>query len=110
MIEIERPLLRPLPPTLPVIWEEATVRVTSTSGFSLRQTFYTVPSKLIGHRQRLRIHDDHIEAYLGGSYLFSLKRGHRPTKASGRSSTQLSAIITSSAACAPSPEHSLNLS
>ena len=89
MIEIERPLLRPLPSTQPVIWQEATVRVTSSSGFSLRQTFYTVPSKLIGHRLRLRIHDDHIEAYLGGSYLFSLKRGRRPAKASGRSSTHV---------------------
>ncbi|MDB5737782.1 MAG: family transposase [Sphingomonas bacterium] len=89
MIEIERPLLRPLPLAQPVVWEEATVRVTSTSGFSLRQTFYTVPSKLIGYRLRLRIHDDHIDVFLGGSLLFTLRRGRRPAKNSGRSSTHV---------------------
>jgi len=89
MIEIERALLKPLPPASPVIWEEATVRVTTSSGFGLRQTFYTVPSKLIGYRLRLRIHDDHIEVYLGGSYLFDLRRGRRPAKGSGRSSTHV---------------------
>ena len=89
MIDIERPLLKPLPQGLPVVWEEATVRVTSTSSFTLRQTFYTVPSKLIGHRLRLRIHDDHIDVYLSGSFLFTLKRGRRPVKGSGRSSTHV---------------------
>ena len=41
-------------------WEEMTVRVTSASGFMCRHVFYTVPSRLVGHRLRLRIHDDHI--------------------------------------------------
>jgi hypothetical protein len=59
-------------------WEEMTVRVTSASGFMCRHVFYTVPSRLVGHRLRLRIHDDHIEAYLGGSFLLSLPRGRRP--------------------------------
>jgi hypothetical protein len=59
-------------------WEEITVRVTSASGFMCRHVFYTVPSRLVGHRLRLRIHDDRIEAYLGGSFLLSLPRGRRP--------------------------------
>jgi len=65
------------------------VRVTSTSGFTLRCIFYTVPSKLIGHTLRLRIHDDHIDVYLSGSFLFTLKRGRRPAKGSGRSSAHI---------------------
>ena len=89
MIEIERPLLKPLPQSLPVVWQEATVRVTSTSSFTLRRTFYTVPSKLIGHRLRLRIHDDHIDVYLSGSFLFTLRRGRRPATGSGRSCTHV---------------------
>jgi hypothetical protein len=58
-------------------WEEMTVRVTTASGFRCRHVFYSVPSRLIGHRLRLRIHDDRIEAYLGGSFLLALPRGRR---------------------------------
>jgi hypothetical protein len=39
--------------------------------------FYTVPSRLVGHRLHLRIHDDRIEAYLGGSFVLALPRGRR---------------------------------
>jgi hypothetical protein len=63
--------------------------VTSASGFSFRQAFYTVPSRLIGHRLHLRIHDDRIDAYLGGSYLFTLPRGRRPAKGSDRTTTHV---------------------
>jgi len=38
-------------------WEEMTVPVTTASGFMCRHVFYSVPSRLIGHRLRLRIHD-----------------------------------------------------
>jgi hypothetical protein len=37
-------------------------------GFLLRRVFYTVPSRLIGHRLRVRIHDDRIECFLGGEH------------------------------------------
>ena len=36
-----------------------------------------VPSRLIGHRLQLRIHDDRIEAHLGGSFVLSVPRGRR---------------------------------
>ncbi len=58
-------------------WEEMTVRVTTASGFMCRQVFYSVPSRLIGHRLRLRIHDKRIEAYLGGTFPLALARGRR---------------------------------
>ena len=78
MIDAERAGLRPLPTQPAMTWEEMTVRVTSASGFMCRHVFYTVPSRLVVHRLRLRIHDDRIEAYLGGSFLFALPRGRRP--------------------------------
>jgi hypothetical protein len=76
-IDAERAALQPLPPSTAMTWEEMTVRVTSASGFMCRHVFYTVPSRLIGHRLRLRIHDDRIEAYLGGSFVLSVPRGRR---------------------------------
>ena len=37
--------------------------------------FYTVPSRLIGHRLRVRLYDDRLEVFLGGTALMTLKRG-----------------------------------
>lgn len=77
MIEAERTVLRSLPTAPAMTWQEMTVRVTSASGFMCRHVFYTVPSRLVGHRLHLRIHDDRIEAYLGGSFVLTLPRGRR---------------------------------
>jgi len=57
-------------------------RVTSAGGFRLRKVFYTVPSRLIGHRLRVRLYDDRLEVFLGASPLMTLPRG-RPS-AEGR--------------------------
>jgi hypothetical protein len=78
MIDAERAVLRPLPTAPAMTWEAMTVRVTSASGFMCRHVFYTVPSRLVGHRLHLRIHDDRIEAYLGGSLVLTLPRSRRP--------------------------------
>ena len=88
-IEIERAHLRGLPPSAPSTWEEASVRVTSSSGFSFRHAFYTVPSRLIGHRLHLRVHDDRIDAYLGAAHLLTLPRGRAPSKKAGRTTTHI---------------------
>jgi len=40
--------------------------------------FYTVPSRLIGHRLRARIYDDRIECLLGGELVLTLRRGRAP--------------------------------
>ena len=61
-IDAERAVLRPLPNRRAEDGEEAMVTVTSSGGFMLRNVFYTAPSRLIGHRLRVRIHDDRIEA------------------------------------------------
>jgi transposase InsO family protein len=74
-IEAERPLLQPLPPERTSDYEETRVYVTSACGFTLRKVFYTVPSRLIGHRLRVRVYDDRLEVFLGGTALMTLQRG-----------------------------------
>ncbi len=53
-IAAERAHLQALPTNRTTDFEEVIVRVTSTGGFTLRKVFYTVPSRLIGHRLRVR--------------------------------------------------------
>ncbi len=51
------------------------MRVTSSGGFTLRKVFYTVPSRLIGHRLRVRLYDDHLDVFIGATLLMTLPRG-----------------------------------
>ena len=74
-IESERATLQALPERRTCDYEDVTVRVTSSGGFRLRKVFYTVPSRLIGHRLRVRLYDDRLEVFLGGTHLLSLPRG-----------------------------------
>ena len=77
-IEAERAALNKLPERRTADYEEAIVQVTSSGGFDLRRVFYTVPSRLIGHRLRVRIYDDRLECFLGGSPILTLRRGLPP--------------------------------
>jgi hypothetical protein len=74
-IALERPHLGALPKRRTADWEEKIVTVTSSGGFILRRVFYTVPSRLIGHRLRARIHDDRIECFLGSTHVATLQCG-----------------------------------
>jgi Mu transposase-like protein len=74
-IDQERPALKPLPSRRTTDYEEAIVAVTSSSGFTLRKVFYSVPSRLIGHRLRVRLYDDRLECFLGGTPMITLRRG-----------------------------------
>lgn len=74
-LELERTALQPLPQRRTTDYEESVVTVTSTSGFVLRKVFYTVPSRLIGHRLRVRLYDDRLECFLGATALMTLRRG-----------------------------------
>jgi hypothetical protein len=73
-LAVERAKLRPLPPGRTADHEDAVVTVTRNSGFLLRHVFYTVPSRLIGHRLRLRIYDDRLECFLGSTPVLTLPR------------------------------------
>src|SRR5246127_1876443 len=74
-IEAERGALQLLPDTRTCDYEETRVYVTSSCGFTLRKVFYTVPSRLIGHRLRVRLYDDRLDLLLGGTPLMTLERG-----------------------------------
>ena len=77
-LEIERSFLKSLPPRRTTDFEEDLVTVTRNGGFLLRRVFYTVPSRLIGHRLRVRIYDERIECFLGSEPVLTLQRSRAP--------------------------------
>ncbi len=74
-IDMERAELQTLPRQRSADYEEVSVRVASSGGFTLRKVFYTVPSRLIGHRLRVRLYDDRLEVFIGTSPVMTLPRG-----------------------------------
>ncbi len=74
-IEAERPHLKRLPDRRTSDYEDVTVRVSSSGGFRLRKVFYSVPSRLIGHRLRVRLYDDRLDVFVGGTHVTTLTRG-----------------------------------
>ena len=74
-IDHERANLQALPDRRTSDYEEVIVRVTSSGGFTLRKGFYTVPSRLIGHQLRVRLYDDRLDVFVGGTHLVTLPRG-----------------------------------
>ena len=100
MVQLECAALQPLPPGRTTDYDEATVFVTSSSGFVLRKVFYTVPSRLIGFRMKVRIYDDRLECFVGQSLTLALRRGRcQPMGDMVTSST----TATSFTACAANP-------
>ncbi len=73
-IEAERAVLRDLPVERTVDYETISVNIGQSSGFVLRRVFYTVPSRLIGHRLGARVYDDRIDLFLSGTHLLTLPR------------------------------------
>ena len=76
--EAERPALQLLPGQRTCDHEETLVTVTSSGGFTLKKVFYTVPSRLIGHRLRVRLYDDRLDVFVGATPLMTLTRGRAP--------------------------------
>ncbi len=73
-IEAERKTLRSLPAGSAPWHERHSVTVTSSGGFLLKGVFYTVPSRLIGHRLEARVYDANIELHFGGRHQLTLPR------------------------------------
>ena len=74
-IDQERMALKELPARKTADYEEVNVEVTSSSAFTLRKVFYSVPSRLIGHRLRVRLYDDRLECFQGSTPVLNLRRG-----------------------------------
>lgn len=72
--EIERASLRALPIRRTVDFEEIDARVSKFGLISVKGVHYSVPSRLIGHRLKVRLHSAHLEAWLGGVKVFECER------------------------------------
>jgi len=57
------------------------LKLSSTGGFTMRKVFYTVPSRLIGHRLRVRLFDDRLDVFTGDTHLLTLPKGRRSGRA-----------------------------
>lgn len=78
----ERDTLRPLPSSWWPDYDEQEVTVSPWSTIRCHHNAYSVPSRLIGERVRLRIYDERIEVWYTGLLQLSLERlrgrqGHR---------------------------------
>jgi hypothetical protein len=80
---LERASLSPLPKRRTADYEEKTVTVTSSGGFTLRRVFYTAPSRLIGHRLRVHLYDDRLDCFLGSTPMMTLRRGRMVSECKG---------------------------
>ncbi len=65
----------PLRRTTDFVEEEA--RVTRCSTFTVRGILYSAPSRLIGHRLKVRIYGDRLECYLSGALVHTTARASR---------------------------------
>ena len=82
-IELEMPSLDKLPKRRTADFEDKSVTVTRSGGFMLNRVFYTAPSRLIGHRLRVRLYDDRLECYLGSTAMMTLRRGQPVSDSKG---------------------------
>ena len=71
--------LRPLPPRRTTDFAELVTRVTRTGGFLVHSVFYSAPARLIGHRLRVHVRDDRVEAWLGATRVVAHPRRRRTT-------------------------------
>ena len=72
---------------------EVNVDVTTSSAFTLRKVFYSVPSRLIGHRLRVRLYDDRLECFQGSTPILTLRRGRAQPETANMAMS--STIVTS---------------
>jgi len=74
---IEREQLQDLPARRTTDFVEEEARVTRCGTFTVRAILYSAPSRLIGHRLKVRLYSDRLDCYLGGALVLSRARGTR---------------------------------
>ena len=72
--EVERASLKPLPERRTSDFEELDARVSKFGVFSAKSALYSVPSRLAGHRLKVRLYSAHLEAWLGGVKVYECER------------------------------------
>ncbi len=78
--EVERARLKPLPLRRTVDFEEVDARVSKYGTFNAKSALYSVPSRLAGHRLKVRLYSAHLEAWLGGVKVFECERLYGTTR------------------------------
>jgi hypothetical protein len=82
---IEREQLQELPVRRTTDFVEEEARVTRCGTFTVRAILYSAPSRLIGHRLKVRLYSDRLDCYLSGALVLTLSRGRRsPINGRGR--------------------------
>ncbi len=82
---IEREQLQDLPARRTTDFVEEEARVTRCGTFTVRAILYSAPSRLIGHRLKVRLYSDRLDCYLSGALVLTLSRGTRsPINGRGR--------------------------
>lgn len=71
----ERGRLLALPGRRSSDYEEVDARVTKYSTLSVKKVLYTVPSRLVGHRLKVRVYSERLECWLGNVCVLELRRG-----------------------------------
>ncbi len=79
----ERRTLRALPSRRSSDYEEVDARVTKYGTMTVKKVLYTAPSRLVGHRLKVRIYSEKLECWLGNVCVLELLRG-QPDPVSGR--------------------------
>lgn len=74
---IEREQLQDLPVRRTTDFVEEEARVTRCGTFTVRAILYSAPSRLIGHRLKVRLYSDRLDCYLSGALVLTLARGAR---------------------------------
>ncbi len=64
-LSAERAYLQPLPERRTSDYQHLDVRVTKYSLIAVKHVLYSVPSRLVGHRLKVRLYDDRLEGFLG---------------------------------------------
>jgi hypothetical protein len=74
---IEREQLLDLPRQRTTDFVEEEARVTRCGTFTVRAILYSAPSRLIGHRLKVRLYSDRLDCYLSGALVLTRERGVR---------------------------------
>src|ERR1700687_4853939 len=82
--QVEREYLRDLPEHRTTDFVEDEARVTRCGTFTVDNSLYSAPSRLIGHRLKVRLYNDRLDCYLSGALVHSTARVRRTSTGRGR--------------------------
>jgi hypothetical protein len=82
--QVERTYLMDLPEHRTTDFVEDEGRVTRSGTFTVDNSLYSAPSRLIGHRLKVRLYSDRLDCYLSGALVHSTARVRRTSTGRGR--------------------------